>query len=71
MGEGAEFSLLDRKPIPSEKVRAEFRRKPGLAEGAGGAGMSLYRLCTLRSDRASTEDGLVDTLSREDEAALS
>jgi hypothetical protein len=57
-------------PTPREKVRAEFRRKPGRAEGCGGTGMSL-NACTLRSERVSMEDGLVDVLRRVDEAALS
>jgi hypothetical protein len=34
-------SLDDLMPTPKEKVRAELRRKPGLAEGGGGTGISL------------------------------
>ena len=68
---GEAGTSLDLRPIPNENVRAELRRKPGLAEGGGGTGISLYCACTLRSERASMDEGLVETLRREDEAALS
>lgn len=68
---GEAVASLGFRPIPRENVRAELRRKPGLAEGGGGTGISLYCACTLRSERASIDEGFVETLKREDEAALS
>lgn len=62
---------LDLSPIPNEKVLAEFLRNPGLADCGGGTGMSLYCACTLRSDLASIDEGFVDTLKRDEDAALS
>ena len=62
-------SFADLIPIPRENVRAELRRKPGLADGGGGTGISL-KVCTFRSERESRDDGVVEVLSRADEAAL-
>lgn len=67
---GTGGSCLDLFPRPREKVRAEFRKNPGRAEGGGGTGMSL-NVCTFLSDLASIEDGFVEMLSRVEDAPLS
>ncbi|OAL23174.1 hypothetical protein AYO20_11042 [Fonsecaea nubica] len=62
---------------PKENVLVGLRRKPGLVETGGGAGMSLNGLdpappWTFLSDLVSTEEGFVDeVLRRADDAALS
>ena len=61
---------------PNDHVLAGLRRKPDLADGGGGTGISLKGLipapCTFLSDLVSTEEGFVeDVLSRAEEAALS
>ncbi len=64
-------SFEDLMPTPNEKVRAEFRRKPGLADGGGGTGMSLKLAWTFLSDRLSTDEGVVEVLNRIEDAPLS
>lgn len=64
-------SLEDLMPTPKEKVRAEFRRNPGLADGGGGTGMSLKAAWTLLSDRLSIDEGVVEVLNRVEDALLS
>ena len=71
--DGEEYcgSFADLMPTPKEKVRAEFRRKPGLADGGGGTGISLKTAWTFRSDRLSIDEGVVEVLSRVEDALLS